>query len=243
MSDLGPPTGEEDGVDLTAAEYVLGVLEPRARRRAAARLEADPTFRAEVEAWEQRLAPLTDTVEPAPPPASLWRRIERDLAPGQTESNVVTFPGRSRPWYSLGLWPAATAASLAAAACVVLLILRPALPTRAPAAPTMVATLSAADGKPVFVTVVDRARRGITVVPVGAAIGAGRWPELWIIPTGGKPRPVGMVGAAKPRLILISSALLAAPTAVLAVSLEPRGGSPTGAPTGPVIATGTLRAL
>jgi anti-sigma-K factor RskA len=32
-------------------------------------------------------------------------------------------------------------------------------------------------------------------------------------------------------------------SAVLAVSLEPPGGSPTGAPTGPVIATGKLTNL
>jgi anti-sigma-K factor RskA len=165
------------------------------------------------------------------------------VAKDEPASNVVAFPTPRRAWDRMGLWRSATALSAAAAvACVVLLVWRPAIPPRASVAPTMVATLSAADGKPLYVAVVDRARRGVTVIPVSGV--TGRWPELWIIPAGGKPRPVGMVGAAKPRLILASSALrTAAPTAVLAVSLEPPGGSPTGAPTGPVIATGALKAL
>lgn len=244
MSDLDPPTSEEDGVELTAAEYVLGVLEPQARRSATARLESDPTFRAEVENWEQRLAPLTDTVAPVPPPAGLWRRIERDLAPAQTGSNVVTFPGRRKPWDSLGLWRTATAASLAAAACVVLFVLRPATPPKPAPTGVMVATLEASDGRALYVATLDRTRGGVTVVPVSAANAAGRWPELWIIPVGGKPRPVGMLGTARPRLILAKGALSAAtPQALLAVSLEAAGGSLTGAPTGPVIASGKLQAL
>jgi anti-sigma-K factor RskA len=245
MSAPGPPIDEEDGVDLTAAEHVLGLLEGEARRGAEARRRTDPAFRAEIEDWEEKLAPLTDAVDEVAPPAGLWRRIEQAVGESEPASNVVAFPPPRPAWDRVGPWRAATALSAAAAAaCVVLLILRPALPPRAPVAPTMVATLSAADGKPLYVAVVDRARRGVTVVPVSAATGAGRWPELWIIPADGKPRPVGMVGPVTPRLILASSALIAAaPPAVLAVSLEPRGGSPTGAPTGPVIATGTLRAL
>jgi anti-sigma-K factor RskA len=75
-------------------------------------------------------------------------------------------------------------------------------------------------------------------VPVTAVDGRGRFPELWIIPAGGKPRPVGMISGVRSLTLAGGEA-----KATFAVSLEPAGGSPTGAPTGPVIATGVLSAV
>ncbi len=73
---------------------------------------------------------------------------------------------------------------------------------------------------------------------------AGRAPELWLIPAGQKPIAVGMIAASGPTTIELSRALVArlGPTAALAVSVEPPGGSPTGQPTGPVIAKGSIGA-
>ena len=69
-------------------------------------------------------------------------------------------------------------------------------------------------------------------------------PELWLIPAGGKPHPLGLLRADH-TVIIIPHDLVPHTTrnAVLAVSLEPQGGSPTGQPTGPVIATGKLTLL
>ena len=241
MTDQGPPTGDEDDVDLTAAEHVLGLLEGEARERAAARLRDDPSFQVDVEDWERRLAPLADAVAPVSPPEQVWERIAGTISP----SRVLAFPVRTRPWDRVGLWRAATVASMAAAACLALVILRPAPAPPAAPAPVLVATLAQADGKALFVATLDRSRRGMTIVPVGATGRNDRAPELWIIPAGGKPRPVGMLDTAQARLVPASAAVLsiADTRAVLAVSLEPPGGSPTGAPTGPVIATGAFKAL
>ena len=71
-------------------------------------------------------------------------------------------------------------------------------------------------------------------------------PELWLIVPGKDPRALGVFeadeaggachpGAAHGRRHHAGSAL--------AVSLEPPGGSPTGQPTGPVIAVGKLTKL
>jgi anti-sigma-K factor RskA len=242
MTDQDPNLGGEDDADLTAAEHVLGLLDGEARERAAARLRADPSFQADVEDWERRLAPLANAVAPVSPSEQLWERIAETIGP----STVVAFPLRTRPWERVGFWRAATVASMAAAAaCVALVILRPAPGPPAATGPVLVATLTEANGKALFVATLDRSRRGMTVVPVGAPGGNDRSPELWIIPAGGKPRPVGMLNAVQARLIPASAAVLsiADTRAVLAVSLEPAGGSPTGAPTGPVIATGAFKAL
>lgn len=66
-----------------------------------------------------------------------------------------------------------------------------------------------------------------------------------LIPADGKPRPVGLLraDAAVSLTLPADLAALAKNDAVLAVSLEPPGGSPTGLPTGPVIATGKLTSL
>ena len=64
--------------------------------------------------------------------------------------------------------------------------------------------------------------------------------ELWALPAQGNPRSLGLVSAdEKTMLKLVSIADHSlAEVPVLAVSLEPKGGSPTGAPTGPVLFTG-----
>jgi anti-sigma-K factor RskA len=70
-------------------------------------------------------------------------------------------------------------------------------------------------------------------------------PELWLIPADGVPRSLGVIGLGGTQRVTLAPTLLelVADGAVLAVSLEPVGGSPTGAPTGPVIATGRLTAI
>ncbi|WP_348644590.1 anti-sigma factor [Methylobacterium sp. WL1] len=74
------------------------------------------------------------------------------------------------------------------------------------------------------------------VRPVGAEAPAGRSLELWYVGAEG-PKPLGLVGGGATRVTLPQGA---SPDAVLAVSVEPQGGSPSGQPTGPVVFTGKL---
>ena len=66
-----------------------------------------------------------------------------------------------------------------------------------------------------------------------------------MIPPGGKPHSLGLVDPARPVKVMVPPELLPQVTAdsTLAISLEPQGGSPTGQPTGPVIANGKLASL
>jgi anti-sigma-K factor RskA len=236
--------GPDDDTTL-AAEYSLGLLEGQARARAAERLRTDDAFRAEVEAWQRRFASLFDEVAPRDPPADLWRRIAGAL---EGRDNVVPLPIRPRLWNRAGPWQAATAGSLAAAAALTFFAIHPA---RAPApvpptsAPLLTATMAAPDGKILYVATIDRSRAGVTVVPVSGVERKGRTAELWIVPVGGKPRAVGLLAGQSAVSVPASSSVVSAaqPKAVLAVSLEPLGGSPTGAPTGPIIASGVARLL
>jgi anti-sigma-K factor RskA len=67
----------------------------------------------------------------------------------------------------------------------------------------------------------------------------GRALELWAVPAQGAPRSLGLVQAAGATTLLRPQLLR--DTAAFAVSVEPAGGSPTGAPTGPIVSVGKLR--
>lgn len=216
--------------DLLAAEHALGLTD------AGARVASDPAFAAAVEAWRARLDPLLGP-ERAPPP-ELWDRIAARLPANDTGDPVRR-------------WRVATfAASAAAAVLLGLLIARPAGETPAPqvaaTAPArmMVASLMPKEGKGALSITYDKSAGRMVVNPVGMDA-RGRTPELWVIPADGKPRSLGVVPAKTAMAMTVrpEHRAMLADGVTLAVSLEPRGGSRTGQPTGPVVMTGTMSAV
>jgi anti-sigma-K factor RskA len=234
--------GAEDAPLDTAAEYVLGVLDDEARRAAAARAARDPLFNAEIEAWERRLAPLLSEVAEQTPSRGVWMRIAAAVAPAP---GSVAPRGRRVISNRFGLWVGAAALGVAAGVAAVVIV-GPALrgvPASAPAvaaAPSLSARLTTPTGGVIFVAFLDPSKRTVMMVPVEPLRRQGRSAELWLILPGGRPIPVGLIDGAQPRLLTSAMLSRAAPQAVMAVSLEPAGGSPTGAPTGPIVATGAL---
>ena len=228
MSEL--PPGPED-LETLAAEHALGVLDSPEREAAQRRELTDPAFATAVDDWRARLARLLDALAPVAPPEGIWPRILRQL--GET-ANVVEMRLRR----SLAIWRgvAGVAACIAAALAVVVVMPRP-----EKSAPVMTSKLdSSATGAVVFVALMDPAHHRVILQPVSIAATPGRSPELWLI-SNGKPIALGVATFDKPVQLRLSEKPTG--TEVLAVSIEPVGGSPTGAPTGPVVATGKLRPL
>lgn len=225
-----PPLPDDEWL---AAEVALGVLSGAERTEAARRLARDPGFARLVERWDERLAPWAGEIAETPPPARVWESIVAQL-PASTAS-------RGSLWQNLIFWRGfALASGTLAAACLAALIY---LGTLTPA-PPLLATIDGG-GHHHFVATIDAKRATVAVVPAAFAADATRVPELWLIPAGGKPLPLGLLRADRAVTIPIPPAWAshANSNAALAVSLEPPGGSPTGAPTGPVIATGKLTTL
>jgi anti-sigma-K factor RskA len=203
--------------DALAAEYVLGVLALPERLAAEARIKNDSAFAARVVAWESRLAPMNDDFVDLPAP-DLLPQIEARLFPQPAPA-----PRRSwRGWLAGAL----TAAAVVIATAVLLLP-----PVQGP----VIATLGEADATLRFEARFDGS--AITVIRVaGAAAPSGQVQELWIIAPEAAPVSLGLLAGDS-----LSTPYPDAPAGwTLAVSLEPEGGSPTGAPTGPVLAAGVI---
>ena len=98
---------------------------------------------------------------------------------------------------------------------------------------------------PGFVAAVRPDGNSVMIVPASLASTDARAMELWIIPPGGRPHSLGLIQPGRPVQLNVPRELIPhmRSDAVLAISLEPPGGSPTGLPTGPVIANGKLTNL
>jgi anti-sigma-K factor RskA len=199
--------------------------------------------------------PLVLPELPAPPPPE---PVAVMPDPSVDNERVFALSGRVRRWRNL----AATAAALAAAlvALVAVQVVRPELlpqtlrgkpiivqvqtpPAPAPAPAQFVAVLQKGPDAPAFILTVDLATRTLTVRRVNAEAEPGKSYELWLVSDKlPQPRSLGVIGGgdftSRPTLSAFDAETIN--QATYAVTLEPEDGSPTGAPTGPIVFTGKL---
>lgn len=222
--------------DRLAAAYVAGTLRGAARRRFVALTRVHPGLRRAVRDWEARLMPLTAAVEPVTPPPHVWQAIQRRIAP-------VMAPAAAPGWWGrLAVWRALTGIATAAAVTLAVLLAQP-----QPAQPPIVVVLSPAGAQPgaggavpaSFVASISGDGRALVTRPIQqVSLQADKALELWAVPAEGAPRSLGLISAQGATVVQRGRVL--DNTAALAVSLEPPGGSPTGAPTGPILYIGKL---
>jgi anti-sigma-K factor RskA len=216
-----------------AADYVVGLLHGRARRRFEALLPAHAALRAALRSWNEYLMPLTASLAPVPPPARIWRRIEARISGG------VAAPAPASWWGRLALWRAISGVATLATLSLALLL---ALPGPVPA--PIIVVLDAATPAPAgatpasFIASISGDGRALVTRPLNVSVQADRALELWAVPPSGAPRSLGLVSAGG--ATVVRRGRLLEGTAALAVSLEPPGGSPSGAPSGPILYVGKL---
>lgn len=246
MTDAALPSGEGDTI--LAAELAFGLLDKPERLAAEARANREPAFAETVARWRDWAVGLFADADQAPP-AAVWAAIQARLP--ANDGGAADRDGRRQ----LSTWRSATALASAAALVFGVLALRP-QPAPLPAVPNtrqlppvvtitghpLVAMLRSAGGARAVAVSVDPDRRGLTTTPTALALGA-HDAELWVIPADGRPRSLGLVPR-DPRWRSVPGTVVAALAAgaTLAISVEPRGGSPTGQPTGKVILTAPLSA-
>jgi len=224
------------GDDAVAAEYVLGTLDADERQAAARRLDADAAFARLVDRWEVILSPMADRYGSVEAPASAKQAIDRRLF-ASTASQPVQKAGL---WSSLAFWRGLAVAAVAAAAIAIAV---PLMTPPAPPAHMMVASLAPQQSDVHYLVVYDGTKGEIGLSHVSGERASGRDFELWVIEGNQQPRSLGVIPVGARMTMPVSPEMKdkVAAGAVFAISLEPRGGSTTGAPTGPVVAAGNLR--
>lgn len=241
-------TESNESERLRGAEYVLGVLDAEQRLEVERQLLEDAGLAATVAAWEARLAPLAEEIAAVEPPGYVWPRIlaelgHEDRIPTAAPTRAAGFWDNLRLWHWIGI-----GASAVAVASLVVLFTRP-RPAPAPGtAPRVASTILAAtiernDGVAGWTATLDVTHHRLVLVPTAPQkIAANRSTQLWLIPPGHKPISLGVFASDKAVSLPLSPTLTHQlnAKALLAVSVEPLGGSPTGQPTGPVIAKGSI---
>lgn len=231
---------EFGGDDAVAAEYVLGVLAADERQAVARRIETDAAFAALVDHWEVTLSPMARGYTPVEPPASVKQALDRKLFAAAATPAVE----RAGIWQSLAFWRGLTVAAFAALALYAAV---PLLSPPGPQAPAerLVASLAPQQSDVHYFVVYDARAGDIGLSHVTGERAGGRDFELWVIEPGQAPASLGVIPAGSNVHLSVSqdAQRKIASGAVFAISLEPAGGSTTGAPTGPVVAAGDLRSI
>jgi len=212
--------------DKLAAEYVLGTLRGGARRRFEGWMYSDAALRLLVKEWEQRLIPMHEFVRAQEPSHQIWRNIEMRLH---------LKPERSR-WH---FWRGFGLGAVSAAAVAALVISVSVQQLQEPSY-DLVATLTDQQAQPALLVKADTEKRLLQIHMVGAPpVPLDHSLQLWAIPKAGPPRSLGVLGDDGRGTFSLASGAVSSDVVVLAISLEPRGGSPDpNGPTGPVLYKG-----
>jgi anti-sigma-K factor RskA len=232
---------ELDDIDGLAAEYVLGTLSREDRLSVAERRAADQALDQAILAWERRLGPLIETVAPVAPSANLYSKIRAQIGLAQ---HVVSLKAREQQLARRAArWRNAFVGASALAACAVGVLGYREMTGFADAR-QYVAVLDSGDEKPAFLLTLDTRTNMCVITAVNPPAQADKTYQVWMVSDKmPKPKSLGMVNKPGemqmmpmrpgPELDLLMNASFE-------VSVEPMGGSPTGAPSGPVMFTGRL---
>ena len=220
-----------------AAEYVLGTMSARARRRFEIHLRSNPKLRRAVSEWETRLSPLCAAMPAVEPPARVWQAIKTRLD--------INRPAAAGFWESLSFWRVSSFASGLLALALIVFVAAPRPETPEDAGRMVVVMNDVATQRPAMTASWEPGQRGsrtLRIRVIGhAEMAANTAWELWMLPGGDqKPVSLGLITTHATQLVRIPEALARKLDAAqgLAMSVEPAGGSLTGSPSGPVLYAG-----
>ncbi len=237
MSTEGTSGGREDD-QVLVAEYALGLLEGGERAALARRLAAEPTLASDLRLWRSRLSSLDNEFAEVAAPAGVLQKVE---------ARVFGQPVSSGGWWnSLALWRGLT--GLAAAVAIVAVgvnLMQPRVDPNA-LATQLVAAIQAQEGSGVeFVALYDQASGQVRLTSLKGSAVPDKDFELWYIKGEQPAVSMGVIPVNERKEIPLDAAAKASIErgTVFAVTLEQKGGSPTGKAQGPIVAVGTATAI
>lgn len=229
------PMNDEE-LQALAGEYVLGTLALAERAQLEQRLPTDGALRAAVDAWEQRLLPLTALAPPEDPSPQLWPRIASTLF---TPKTVKQAGGWQAWWNSLAFWRILAGGGMAAAAALAVTVT---MQQQAPGGPGYLVVLVAPQDKAPgwIVQASNKNSRDLSLIPLGpTAVPQQKSLQFW---TKGKdwgaPVSLGLVRPGQTLKLKLDKLPPMQAEQLFEITLEPETGSPTGRPTGPILYIG-----
>lgn len=231
---------ELDDIEALAAEYVLGTLGYEERQAVAARREIEPALDRAITDWERRLCPLAEVVRPVAPPPNLYNKIRAQIG---LSNHVISLRAREQALTRrANRWRGAAAAMTALAASLAGVVgwqmhLASQVPTQ------YVAVLQAGKELPAFLLTVDTKANMFVISAMQKPAEAEKSYQLWLVHDDmPQPKSLGVFDDKQMDMRPMSGGKMhdMMMDGTYAVSVEPKGGSPTGLPTGPVVFSGKL---
>jgi len=228
-----------DEISIIADEYVIGLLDATEAAKVELEVERDPELRAAVAASRERFLPLDELAPPLPTDEALWQRIEAALPPqsGIASASAAPSPANdntsARRWKPIAL--AAMAASLLLAVSLGFSLLRT-------QEPLVIAVLVNESGE-VQAVVEDFGNQGAMVrMLADYDVAPDKTIQVWTLPSK-ETGPVSLGLIEQARSTTLDGPSLPSPRGdqLYEITLEPAGGSPTGRPTGPILAKGLAK--
>lgn len=219
--------------DMLSAEYILGTLKGAARRRFEQLIRQKPVWAQTLNWWESHMHLLADTVPAVNPHNKVWKNIEAQLF----NRNATQHSTWLKSW-------AFASTALATALAIMLVIQTPqSLIDSKPAAVALLATEKSEAGW--LLNETKKSDTDVTINAIALAslqLKADNAFELWLLPADkSKPISLGLLPQQGNNVFKVPKDVIPLmATGLLAVSLEPVGGSPTGQPTGAVLYQGRM---
>jgi len=230
-------TFDRKDIPAIADDYVLGLLEASDAEAIEAAMERDGELRAAIAKSRERFLPLDTGVEPAAVNGELWNNIESRLPP--QDKSTANRPIRTandnkrNRWRSIAI--SAIAATVVLAAGLTFSLTRT-------AEPLVIAVLLNEAGE-VQAVVEDFGNEKATLrMLADFAVPQDKTIQLWTLPSREVgPVSLGLIDGV--RSARLEGPVLPTPRSdqLYEITLEQAGGSPTGRPTGPILAKGFAR--
>ena len=215
-----------------AAEYVLGLLEGEELSLAESRAMTDFHFRKHIIFWQEQMAPFANNLIETPPPDYLKNKVMGRLF--KSEKKGI------REYLSQFWIPLVGGAALLVAAALFI----PSMMNTPLGEPQYQVTLLNAKTSLQLSAVYSEGASSLSISLDEGDIKEQRDFELWLIPKDA-PAPIslGVISSKEMQISLTQENINSLKTASLALSDEPKGGSPTGAPTGEILAIAPIETL
>lgn len=220
--------------DILIAEYALGVLPHNERKKLETALTESATLRATLAQWDQNFVPLSTDYQPVLAPLAILESVEDRLF-GPQKTATTSW------WSNLSLWRNAAFASFLGMIILSGIVLNDS--TQKNGFNTdYIAEIKSESDDIRLAAAFDAGQNQLKFNRIVGQANAERAFEIWLIAEGDAPISLGLVPRENSFTVSVTQALAAKLTSssLLAISDEPSGGSPTGQPTGAVLALGRI---